>query len=41
MEMEMEDKVNVIKSATINRLETIKKQFELNEKQDFTTLQAL
>jgi hypothetical protein len=38
---EMEDKVNVIKSATINGLETIEKQFELNEKRDFTTLQAL
>jgi hypothetical protein len=38
---EMEDKVNVIKSATINGLETIKQQFELTEKKHFTTLQAL
>jgi hypothetical protein len=38
---EMEDKVNVIKSATINGLETIKEQFELNEKRHFTTLHAL
>jgi hypothetical protein len=37
----MEDKVNVIKSATINGLEYIEKQFEQNEKRDFTTLQAL
>jgi hypothetical protein len=38
---EIEDKVNVINSATINELETIKKRFELNKKRDFTTLQAL
>jgi hypothetical protein len=31
----------VIKSATINGLETIKKRFELNKKRDFTTLQGL
>jgi hypothetical protein len=37
----MEDKVNVIKSATINGSETIEKRFELNKKRDFTTLQAL
>jgi hypothetical protein len=38
---EMEDKVNVIKSATLNGLETIEKQFELTKKRHFTTLQAL
>jgi hypothetical protein len=38
---EMEDKVNVIKSATLNGLETIEQQFELTEKRHFTTLQAL
>jgi hypothetical protein len=37
----MEDKVNKIKSATINGLETIKKSFKINEKRDFTALQAL
>jgi hypothetical protein len=38
---EMEDKVNVIKSATLNGLESIEKQVELTEKRHFTTLQAL
>jgi hypothetical protein len=38
---EMEDKVNVIKSAMLNGMETIEKQFELTEKRHFTTLQAL
>jgi hypothetical protein len=38
---EMEDKVIIIKSATINGLETIKQQFKLTEKRHFTTLQAL
>jgi hypothetical protein len=38
---EMEDKVNVIKSATLNGLETIEKQLELTEKRHFTTLQVL
>jgi hypothetical protein len=38
---EMEDKVNVIKSATLNKLESIKQQVELTEKRHFTTLQAL
>jgi hypothetical protein len=38
---DMEDKVNVIKSNTINGLETIEEQFKLNEKRHFTTLQAL
>jgi hypothetical protein len=38
---EMEDKVKVIKSATLNGLETIKQQFKLTEKRHFTTLQAL
>jgi hypothetical protein len=33
--------VNVIKSATLNRLETIKQQYEITEKRHFTTLQAL
>jgi hypothetical protein len=37
----MEDKVNVIKSATLNRWENIKKQVELTDKRHFTTLQAL
>jgi hypothetical protein len=37
---ELEDKVNVIKSATLNGLEN-KKQVELTEKRHFTTLQAL
>jgi hypothetical protein len=38
---EMEDKVNVIMSATVIGLETIEQQLELNEKIHFTTLQAL
>jgi hypothetical protein len=38
---EMEDKVNVIKSATLNGLENIEKQVKLTEKRHFTTLQAL
>jgi hypothetical protein len=38
---EIEDKVNVIKSATLNGLETIEEQFELTKKRHFTTLQAL
>jgi hypothetical protein len=37
----MEDKVNVIKSATLNGLENIEKQVELTEKRHFTPLQAL
>jgi hypothetical protein len=37
----MEDKVNVIKSATLNGLENIEKQVKLTEKRHFTTLQAL
>jgi hypothetical protein len=35
---EMEDKVNVIKSAPINGLETIERQSKLNKKRHFTTL---
>jgi D-ribose pyranose/furanose isomerase RbsD len=38
---EMEDKVHVIKSATLNRMETIKQQFKLTEKRYLTMLQAL
>jgi hypothetical protein len=38
---EIEDKVNVIKSATLNGMETIEKQVKLTEKRHFTTLQAL
>jgi hypothetical protein len=38
---ETEDKVNVIKSDTLNGLENIEKQVELTEKRHFTTLQAL
>jgi hypothetical protein len=38
---EMEDKVKVIKGATINGLETIEQQFKLTKKIHFTTLQAL
>jgi hypothetical protein len=37
----MEDEVNVIKSATLNGLENIKKQVKLTEKRHFTRLQAL
>jgi hypothetical protein len=37
----MEDKLNVIKRATINGLEMIEKWFELNKKRNFITLQAL
>jgi hypothetical protein len=32
----MKDKVNVIKSATLNGLENIKKQVKLTEKRHFT-----
>jgi hypothetical protein len=38
---EMEDKVNAIKSATLNGLDNIEKQVKLIEKRHFTTLQAL
>jgi hypothetical protein len=38
---EMENKVDVIKSATLNGLENIEKQVQLTEKRHFTTLQAL
>jgi hypothetical protein len=38
---EMEDKVNVIKSATLKGLENIEKQVKLTKKRHFTTLQAL
>jgi uncharacterized protein YecA (UPF0149 family) len=38
---EMDDKVNIIKSATISGLETLEQQIELTEKRHFTTLQAL
>jgi hypothetical protein len=38
---EMEDKVNVTKSAPLNGIETIEKQFKITEKRHFTTLEAL
>jgi hypothetical protein len=36
---DMEDKVKVIKSATLNGLETIEQQFKLTKKRHFMTLQ--
>jgi hypothetical protein len=38
---EMEDKVNVIKSATINGLKNTEQQFELTDNRHVKTLQAL